>query len=148
MSRIRVTAPPSGGGWGGKSDIFAHEIVAAELAMVTGRPVKITLTREEVFYAHRGRHPVLMKVRTGFRRDGRITAMQFQSFLDGGGYGSYGVGRTHYTGAPPTPTYAIPPHPFQGVRPFPNKPPPRPHRGHRAAQPRLALEVFIDKLAP
>src|SRR5207245_2721060 len=62
MSRIRVIATPNGGGFGGKSDIFAHEIVAAKLAMVTGRPVKITLTREEVFYAHRGRHPVLMKV--------------------------------------------------------------------------------------
>src|SRR5713101_761329 len=66
MSRIRVIATPNGGGFGGKSDIFSHELVAAKLAIVTGRPVKITLTREEVFYAHRGRHPVLMKVRTGF----------------------------------------------------------------------------------
>jgi len=69
MSRIRVIATPNGGGFGGKSDIFSHELVAAKLAIVTGRPVKITLTREEVFYAHRGRHPVLMKVRTGFTRD-------------------------------------------------------------------------------
>ena len=57
MSRIRVIATPNGGGFGGKSDIFSHELVAAKLAIVTGRPVKITLTREEVFYAHRGRHP-------------------------------------------------------------------------------------------
>ncbi len=75
MSRIRVVATPNGGGFGGKSDIFAHELVAAKLAIVTGRPVKITLTREEVFYAHRGRHPVLMKVRTGFTKDGRVRAM-------------------------------------------------------------------------
>ncbi|TME24061.1 MAG: aldehyde oxidase, partial [Chloroflexi bacterium] len=99
MSRIRVIATPNGGGFGGKSDIFSHELVAAKLAIATGRPVKITLTREEVFYAHRGRHPVLMKVRTGFTRNGRITGMQFQSFLDGGGYGSYGVASTYYTGA-------------------------------------------------
>src|SRR5438034_10788128 len=53
MSRIRVIATPNGGGFGGKSDIFSHELVAAKLSIVTGRPVKITLTREEVFYAHR-----------------------------------------------------------------------------------------------
>jgi 4-hydroxybenzoyl-CoA reductase alpha subunit len=147
MSRIRVIATPNGGGFGGKSDIFAHEIVAAKLAMVTGRPVKITLTREEVFYAHRGRHPVLMKVRTGFRRDGRITAMQFESYLDGGGYGSYGVASTYYTGALQTATYAIPRYRFQGVRLFTNKPPCGPKRGHGTPQPRFALEVHLDKVA-
>src|SRR3989454_4307318 len=61
-ARIRVIACPNGGGFGGKSDPFSHEIVAAKLAMLTGRPVKITLTREEVFYCHRGRHPTLMWV--------------------------------------------------------------------------------------
>src|SRR5213593_1990077 len=68
-ARIRVIACPNGGGFGGKSDPFSHEIVAAKLAMVTGRPVKITLTREEVLYCHRGRHPTLMWVKTGVKRD-------------------------------------------------------------------------------
>jgi 4-hydroxybenzoyl-CoA reductase alpha subunit len=147
MSRIRVIATPNGGGFGGKSDIFAHEIVAAKLAMATGRPVKITLTREEVFYAHRGRHPVLMRVRTGFTRDGRMTGMQFQSFLDGGGYGSYGVASTYYTGALQTATYAIPHYRFEGVRLFTNKPPCGPKRGHGTPQPRFALEIHLDKAA-
>jgi 4-hydroxybenzoyl-CoA reductase subunit alpha len=147
MSRIRVIATPNGGGFGGKSDIFSHELVAAKLAIVTGRPVKITLTREEVFYAHRGRHPVLMKVRTGFTRDGRITAMQFESFLDGGGYGSYGVASTYYTGALQATTYAIPRYRFEGVRLFTNKPPCGPKRGHGTPQPRFALEVHLDKAA-
>jgi 4-hydroxybenzoyl-CoA reductase alpha subunit len=147
MSRIRVIATPNGGGFGGKSDIFAHEIVAAKLAIVTGRPVKITLSREEVFYAHRGRHPVLMRVRTGFQRDGRMTAMQFQSFLDGGAYGSYGVASTYYTGALQTATYAIPRYRFEGVRLFTNKPPCGPKRGHGTPQPRFALEIHLDKAA-
>jgi 4-hydroxybenzoyl-CoA reductase subunit alpha len=147
MSRIRVIATPNGGGFGGKSDVFSHELVAAKLAMVTGRPVKITLTREEVFYAHRGRHPVLMKVRTGFTRDGRIKAMQFQSFLDGGGYGSYGVASTYYTGALQATTYAIPRYRFEGVRLFTNKPPCGPKRGHGTPQPRFALETHFDKVA-
>jgi 4-hydroxybenzoyl-CoA reductase alpha subunit len=147
MSRIRVIATPNGGGFGGKSDIFSHELVAAKLAIVTGRPVKITLTREEVFYAHRGRHPVLMKVRTGFAKDGRIKAMQFQSFLDGGGYGSYGVASTYYTGALQATTYAIPRYRFEGVRLFTNKPPCGPKRGHGTPQPRFALETHFDKVA-
>ena len=147
MSRIRVIATPNGGGFGGKSDIFSHELVAAKLAIETGRPVKIALTREEVFYAHRGRHPVLMKVKTGFTRDGAITAMQFQSFLDGGAYGSYGVASTYYTGALQTATYAIPRYRFEGVRLFTNKPPCGPKRGHGTPQPRFALETHFDKVA-
>ena len=53
-NRVRVIAPPVGGGFGGKSEPFNHELVVAKLAMITGRPVKIVLTREEVFYTHRG----------------------------------------------------------------------------------------------
>src|SRR6266550_2087803 len=98
-ARIRVIATPNGGGFGGKSDPFSHEIAVAKLAMITGRPVKITLTREEVFYCHRGRHPTLMWVKTGVKRDGAITGMHFRSLLDGGAYGSYGVASTYYTGA-------------------------------------------------
>jgi len=146
-ARIRVVATPNGGGFGGKSDPFNHEIVVAKLAMMTGRPVKITLTREEVFYCHRGRHPTLMWVRTGVKRDGAITAMHFKSLLDGGGYGSYGVASTYYTGALQTVTYQVPRYRFQGARAFTNKPPCGPKRGHGTPQPRFALEVQIDKLA-
>jgi len=129
-SRIRVIATPVGGGFGGKTDPFAHEIVVGKLAMLTGRPVKATLTREEVFYAHRGRHPVLMWVKTGMTRDGSITAMHFRSYLDGGAYGSYGVASTYYTGALQTITYPIQHYKFEGLRVFTNKPPCGPKRGH------------------
>jgi 4-hydroxybenzoyl-CoA reductase alpha subunit len=146
-ARIRVIACPNGGGFGGKSDPFSHEIVVAKLAMVTGRPVKITLTREEVFYCHRGRHPTLMWVKTGVQQDGAITAMHFRSLLDGGGYGSYGVASTYYTGALQTVTYRVPRYKFEGARAFTNKPPCGPKRGHGTPQPRFALEVHLDKIA-
>jgi 4-hydroxybenzoyl-CoA reductase alpha subunit len=145
-SQIRVIAVPPGGGFGGKSDPFHHEICAAKLAMITGRPVKITLTREEVFYTHRGRHPVLMWVKTGVKKTGEITAMHFRSMLDGGSYGSYGVATTYYTGALQPITYKIPRYKFEGLRVFTNKPPCGPKRGHGSPQPRCALEVHIDKL--
>jgi 4-hydroxybenzoyl-CoA reductase subunit alpha len=146
-AKIRVIATPNGGAFGGKSDPFNHEIVVAHLSRVTGRPVKICLTREEVFYCHRGRHPTLMKVRTGVKSDGAITAMHFQTVLDGGGYGSYGVASTYYTGALQTVTYKVPTYRFDGARVFTNKPPCGPKRGHGTPQPRFALEVQLDKIA-
>ena len=146
-SHIRVIATPNGGGFGGKSDPFNHEVVVCRLAMLTGRPVKVTLTREEVFYCHRGRHPVLMRVKTGVKNDGAITAMHFESYLDGGAYGSYGVASTFYTGALQTVTYDVPRYKFQGLRAFTNKAPCGPKRGHGTPQPRYALEVHLDKIA-
>ncbi len=146
-ARIRVIATPNGGGFGGKSDPFSHEIVVAHLSRVTRRPVKICLTREEVFYCHRGRHPTLMRVRTGARNDGAITAMHFQTVLDGGAYGSYGVASTYYTGALQTVTYEVPAYRFDGARVFTNKPPCGPKRGHGTPQPRFALEAQLDAIA-
>lgn len=146
-ARVRVIACPNGGGFGGKSDPFSHEIVVAKFAMVTGRPVKIALTREEVFYCHRGRHPTLMWVKSGVTRDGTIKGMHFKTLLDGGAYGSYGVASTYYTGALQTVTYHVERYKFQGARVFTNKPPCGPKRGHGTPQPRYALEVHLDKLA-
>jgi len=146
-SRIRVIAPPTGGGFGGKTEPFSHELAAAHLARKTGRPVKITLTRQEVFYAHRGRHPVKMKLKTGVKNDGTITACHLQTWLDGGAYGSYGVATTYYTGALAGVTYKIPAYKFDGIRVFTNKPPCGPKRGHGTTQPRFAFECQLDKIA-
>jgi 4-hydroxybenzoyl-CoA reductase alpha subunit len=146
-SQIRVIATPNGGAFGGKSDPFGHEFSAALLSMRTKRPVKFTLDREEVFYAHRGRHPVKMHLRTGVKKDGEITAVHFQSYLDGGAYASYGIATTYYTGALMTVTYRIPAYKFDGVRVYTNKPPCGPKRGHGTTQPRYAFECQLDKIA-
>jgi len=147
QSHIRVIAPNVGGGFGGKSDPFSHEICASELARRTGRPIKLTCTREEVFLIHRGRHPVKMWVKTGVKKDGTLTAMHFRSFLDGGAYGSYGVATTYYTGVLQTVAYKLPCYKFEGMRLFTNKPPCGPKRGHGTTQPRYAVEVHMDKIA-
>src|SRR5216683_2693223 len=146
-SHIRVIATPNGGAFGGKSDPFGHEFSAALLSMRTKRPVKFTLDREEVFYAHRGRHPVKMHLRTGVKKDGEITAVHFQSYLDGGAYASYGIATTYYTGALMTVTYRIPAYKFDGVRVYTNKPPCGPKRGHGTTQPRYAFVCLHDKTA-
>jgi 4-hydroxybenzoyl-CoA reductase subunit alpha len=146
-AHIRVIAMPNGGGFGGKSDIFNHEMVVAKAALVLDRPVKICLTREEVFYAHRGRHPVLMRFRTGVKKNGEITAMHLRTLIDGGGYGSYGVASTFYTGALQTVTYHVPRYWFEACRVFTNKPPCGPKRGHGTPQPRFGQEIQLDKIA-
>jgi 4-hydroxybenzoyl-CoA reductase subunit alpha len=146
-AHIRVVATPNGGGFGGKSDPFNHEIVVCKAAWILDRPVKICLTREEVFYCHRGRHPVLMRFRTGVAKDGSITGMHVQTLLDGGAYGSYGVASTFYTGALQTVTYHIPSYRFQGCRVFTNKPPCGPKRGHGTPQSRFGQEIQLDKIA-
>ena len=146
-AHIRVIACPNGGGFGGKSDPFGHEICVAKMALELGRPVKICLTREEVFYCHRGRHPTLMHLRTGFKKDGTITSQHLKTVLDGGAYGSYGVASTYYTGALETVTYKIPKYKFEGARVFTNKAPCGPKRGHGTPQPRFGLEIHLDRAA-
>src|SRR5947207_328042 len=146
-AHIRVIATPNGGGFGGKSDPFNHEIVVAKAALVLDRPVKVCLTREEVFYCHRGRHPILMKFKTGVKKDGAITGMHLQTLIDGGAYGSYGVASTFYAGALQTTTYHVPRYRYQGCRAFTNKPPCGPKRGHGTPQPRFGQEVQLDKIA-
>jgi 4-hydroxybenzoyl-CoA reductase subunit alpha len=146
-AQIRVIACPNGGGFGGKCDLHNHEVVVSKAALLLGRPVKICLTREEVFYMHRGRHPVLMKYRTGVTKDGKITGMHLQTLLDGGGYGSYGAASTFYTGVLQTTTYELPRYKFEACRTFTNKPPCGPKRGHGTPQPRFGQEVQLDKIA-
>jgi 4-hydroxybenzoyl-CoA reductase alpha subunit len=146
-AHIRVIACPNGGGFGGKCDLHNHEIVVSRAAMRLGRPVKICLNREEVFYMHRGRHPVLMKMRTGVTKDGKLAGMHVQTLLDGGGYGSYGTASTFYTGVLQTVTYELPRYKFDACRTFTNKPPCGPKRGHGTPQPRFGQEVQLDKIA-
>jgi 4-hydroxybenzoyl-CoA reductase alpha subunit len=145
--QVRVIAPPVGGGFGGKLELFQHEAAAARLAMLTGRPVKAAITREEVFYCHRGRHPVLMWVKTGWTKDGRIVAMDFKSYLDGGGHTSYGAATLYYTGTLQTICDHVPNYRWQGVRVLTNKPPCGPKRGHGMPQPRYAIECHFDAVA-
>jgi 4-hydroxybenzoyl-CoA reductase alpha subunit len=146
-AHVRVIACPNGGGFGGKCDLHNHEIVVSKAAILLGRPVKICLTREEVFYMHRGRHPVLMKMRTGVTKDGKITGMHTQTLLDGGAYGGYGAASTFYTGVLQTTTYEIPRYKFDACRVFTNKPPCGPKRGHGTPQPRFGQEIQLDKIA-
>ena len=145
--RIRVIQPVVGGAFGGKSEPFSLEFCAAKLSMITGRPVKILYTREEVFYAHRGRHPMRLRYRTGVMRDGTLTGTDARITIDGGAYSSFGLVTTYYSGQLLTAPYAMTGYRFDSTRVFTNKPCCGPKRGHGSVQPRFAFECQLDKLA-
>ncbi len=145
--RIRVIQPCLGGAFGGKSDPFSLEFCVALLAMRTGRPVKMLYTREEVFYCHRGRHPMFLHYRTGATKDGKIRGVDAKILIDGGSYSSFGLVTTYYAGQLLTGPYAFPSYRFHSTRVFTNKPPCGPKRGHGSVQPRFAFEVQLDQIA-
>ena len=136
-----------GGAFGGKSDPFALEFVVSKLAQITGRPVKCLWTREEVFYAHRGRHRTRMWLKMGMKKDGTITAIDFKAWADGGAYASYGVVTAYYLGVFLTMPYQVDNVRFMSMRLYTNHPPCGPKRGHGAIQPRHALEIHLDRMA-
>ncbi len=144
---LRLIKPAVGAGYGGKCDPFCTDICAVFLARKLGRPVKIVLEREEVFYAHRGRHPTKMWLKMGFTRQGTITAIDFKAWADGGAYASYGVVTSYYLGVFMTLPYTLTNYRFESHRLYTNKPPCGPKRGHGAIQPRFALEQHMDKAA-
>lgn len=86
-SKVRVVAPPVGGGFGAKCQI-GFEPHAAALALKAGRPVKLVLTREEDMITANPRHPSQIVVKTGVKKDGTITAREASITLDTG-YTSY-----------------------------------------------------------
>ncbi|MGY8758915.1 MAG: xanthine dehydrogenase family protein molybdopterin-binding subunit, partial [Planctomycetota bacterium] len=146
-AKIRVIQPNVGGGFGGKSDPFALEFITAMLSKKSGRPVKMLWTREEVFYAHRGRHSMQMHYRTTAKSDGTITSVDAKLLIDGGAYSSFGLVTTYYSGQLLTGPYAFPNYRFDSTRVFTNRPPCGPKRGHGSVQPRFAFEVQLDEIA-
>jgi 4-hydroxybenzoyl-CoA reductase subunit alpha len=147
MSQIRVIKPLVGGGFGGKSEVIPLEIIAAVAARKAKAPVKITYTREEVFWAHRGRPRTIIDLKTGVKDDGRITAVKARVVQDGGAYCSYGVVTILYSGALLGALYDIPDIHYDGYRVLTNKPACGAMRGHGTVNVRFAFESQLDELA-
>ena len=146
-ARVRVIQPFLGGAFGGKSDPFSLEFAVAKLSMKTGRPVKCLFTREEVFWAHRGRHPMKMHFKVGLSKTGAIEAVDSKILIDGGAYSSFGLVTAYYAGQLLTGPYRFGTYRFDSTRVFTNKPPCGPKRGHGSVQPRFAFEVALDMAA-
>src|SRR5438067_1996651 len=147
MQQIRVIKPLVGGGFGGKSEVIPLEIIAAVAARKAQAPVKITYTREEVFWAHRGRPRTIIDLKTGVTNDGRITAVKARVVQDGGAYCSYGVVTILYSGALLGALYDIPNIQYDGYRVLTNKPACGAMRGHGTVNVRFAFESQLHELS-
>ncbi len=147
MAQIRVIKPLVGGGFGGKSEVIPLEIIAAVAARKAKAPVKITYTREEVFWAHRGRPRTIIDLKTGVKKDGRITSVAARVVQDGGAYCSYGVVTILYSGALLGALYDIPNIRYDGYRVLTNKPACGAMRGHGTVNVRFAFESQLDEIA-
>ena len=146
-SKVRVIKPYVGGGFGGKSDPFPHEMIISWMAMKTGRPVKMRFSREEVFLCNHGRHPSKMWVKIGADKAGKLNVLDAEIAIDGGAYGSFGVVTSYYNGVLLQAPYAIQDFGFKTYRVYTNKPQSGAMRGHGAVNSRFATESLIDDLA-
>jgi 4-hydroxybenzoyl-CoA reductase subunit alpha len=146
MHQIRVVKPAVGGGFGGKSDPFPHEIACALLARKANRPVKITFTREEVFLSNHGRHPSTISVKMGVDKEGMIQGIEIDALIDGGAYASFGVVSTYYNGVLSQGPYRIPNFKYRGRRVYTNTPPSGAMRGHGSVNTRYAIETVLDMI--
>ncbi len=147
LSCVRVIKPYVGGGFGGKGDPFPHEMIVAHLSRVTGRPVKITFTREEVFLSNHGRHPTKLFLELGVDKEGYFKALDADIAIDGGAYGSFGVVTSYYNGVLLQAPYKLDNFGFKTYRVYTNKPQCGAMRGHGAVNSRFAIESIIDDLA-
>ncbi|MBK9191090.1 MAG: molybdopterin-dependent oxidoreductase [Crocinitomicaceae bacterium] len=144
MSRVRVIKPYVGGGFGGKSDPFPHEIIISHLARITGRPVRVKFTREEVFLSNHGRHPTKLKMEIGLSNEGIVDVLDADILIDGGAYGSFGVVTSYYNGVLLQAPYKINNFGCRTRRVYTNKPQCGAMRGHGAVNSRFAVETMLD----
>jgi len=146
-NHVRVVKLNVGGAFGGKMEMRPWEFCAAFMALRVGRPVKFTLSREDELAFGRRRHPMSVRVRTGFARDGRLTARELHVTLDGGAYNAMGPTATFLSGNFGAMLYRIPAYRYRGRHVYTNKPPASAMRGFGAPQALFACESQLNMAA-
>jgi xanthine dehydrogenase molybdenum-binding subunit len=144
--RIFVELVPNGGAFGGKEDlsIQAH---TALLAHQTGRPVKLTLSREESIRMHPKRHPITMRYLVGCDAEGRLTAVKARMIGDSGAYASVGGKVLERAAGHACGPYRVPNVDVESIAAYTNNPPCGAMRGFGANQAHFAIEGCMDLLA-
>jgi putative selenate reductase molybdopterin-binding subunit len=153
VKRIRVIKPRIGGGFGGKQEVLIEDVVA-HLTIATGKPVLYQMSREEEFIASRSRHPMRIKMRTGVKRDGTITANEMIALSDTGAYGCHALTVTGNTGQKSMALYVgdgkyrlSPNIRFYADIVYTNTPPAGAYRGYGVPQGFWPLERHMEMIA-
>ena len=145
LNRVRVIVPFIGGGYGGKNHARIEPVVAL-LARKARRPVQWILTRDEVFLTGR-RFGAVVKIKTGFKRDGRLWARKVEAWYDMGAYALSGPANTKNAAIIAGGPYNIPHRDFTTYAVYTNLPPAGPYRGVGASHVCWAYESDIDDIA-
>ena len=141
--KIKVVPMEIGGGFGGKINVYG-EPVATLLSKKTGHPVKIVMTRQEVFEGSGPTPGSYVRVKIGAKRDGTITAAQAYLAFEAGGY----PGSPVSAGAMCVfASYDIPNVLIDGLDVVVNKPKTAAYRAPGAPNATLGTETVIDEIA-
>ena len=146
LQRVHVTKPRIGGGFGGKQEMLLEDVCAA-LTLATRRPVKIEYTRKEEFFMARSRHPQVLRMKMGFRKDGALMASQLDVLASTGAYGSHSATVQGNTGSKVLPLYRAPHMKFDCDVVYTNTPVAGAFRGYGCPQGFFAQETVMDEAA-
>jgi putative selenate reductase molybdopterin-binding subunit len=146
IQRVHVIKPRIGGGFGGKQEMVLEDICGA-LTLATRRPVKIEYTREEEFYMARSRHPQILRMKMGVKRDGTLLANQMTVLAATGAYGSHANTVQGNTGSKVLPIYRSPHMRFECHVVYTNTPVAGAFRGYGCPQGYFAQESMMDEIA-
>jgi CO/xanthine dehydrogenase Mo-binding subunit len=143
---VHVVLVPNGGAFGGKEDMSVQAQTAL-LSRVTGRPVRLVLSREESMRIHPKRHPIRMHYRVGCDADGRLTAVRARMIGDSGAYASVGGKVLERAAGHAAGPYRCPNIDVEALAVYTNNPPCGAMRGFGANQAHFAMEGALDMLA-
>lgn len=147
-NKVKVLSEYVGGAFGSKTEMGAYHVICAYLAKKAGAPVKLRLTREEEFLASGCRHPYTLKLKTGVKKDGSITARQVDIVVDKGAYITQGPAVAFYALTVPMPgIYRPANYKYDAKLIYTNKQPPSAFRGFGNPQAAWALESQMDIIA-
>ena len=146
VRRVRIIKPRIGGGFGVKQEMLIEDIVG-HLALVTGKPVRLELTRQEEFVSSRTRHPQTITFTTGVSNDGTLVAQQMRTVGNTGPYGTHALTVQMVSGLRGLSSYNCPNKKFDCDVAYTNVPVAGAYRGYGAPQALFALESHMEDIA-
>lgn len=145
VKKIRVIKPRIGGGFGTKQEVLLEDVCAL-VTLRTRRPCIWALTRAEEFTS-RTRHPMVVTIESGVKKDGTITAISMRIISNTGAYGSHALTVLSNCGSKVLPLYRCENIEFIGDTVYTNLPVGGAYRGYGATQAAFAMECQMDEMA-
>jgi putative selenate reductase molybdopterin-binding subunit len=146
VQQIRVIKPRIGGGFGGKQEILIEDVCGL-VTLRTGRPCRLEYSRAEELHAARTRHPQIVRVKTGAKKDGTLTAISMNILENTGAYGTHALTVQCVSGSRSLSLYRCPNIQFEANAVYTNLPVAGAFRGYGSPQGFFALDSHVDELA-